>query len=52
MQALIRDLGASQTPLPEVPTAITLLTLSAKITGPSVMYALAPAQWPGRDMKF
>ncbi len=52
MQALIRDLSAAQTPLPAQPTAVALPTLSAKVTGPGAMYESAPAQWPGRDMKY
>jgi hypothetical protein len=52
LMAMVRDLSAPQTPLPAQPTAVALPTLSAKITGPGAMYESAPAQWPGRDMKF
>ncbi|MEY4932622.1 MAG: hypothetical protein RLZZ403_942 [Pseudomonadota bacterium] len=52
LMAMVRDLNAPQTPLPAQPTAVALPTLSAKITGPGAMYESAPAQWPGRDMKF
>lgn len=38
--------------LPTQPTAVTLPTLSAKVTGPGVMYDSATGQWPGRDVAF
>ncbi|MEQ1581947.1 MAG: alpha/beta hydrolase domain-containing protein, partial [Steroidobacteraceae bacterium] len=52
LMAMVRDLNAPQTALPAQPTAVSLPTLSAKVTGPGAMYESAPAQWPGRDMKF
>lgn len=44
--------GPAPAPLPAVPTAVTLPTLSAKITGPGPMYDSAVGQWPGHDVKF
>jgi len=38
--------------LPTEPTAVPLPTLSAKVTGPGVMYDSAVGQWPGRDVNF
>jgi hypothetical protein len=36
-------------PLPEVPTAVPLATLSAEISGPGPMFNSAPSHAPGRD---
>ncbi len=44
--------GVPAAPLPTQPTAVPMPALSAKITGPGVMYDSSVGQWPGRDTKF
>lgn len=44
--------GAPAANLPTVPTAVSLPTLSAKVTGPGPMYDSAVGQWPGRDVTY
>jgi hypothetical protein len=42
--------AAAPSNLPTQPTAVALPTLSAKVTGPGVMYDSAVSQWPGHDV--